>query len=296
MKKLHVALAVTLACGPYACDGSDSAGSGSLSVTASGEEAAISGYPVGAGDDQIAFADGWTMQLSKVLVSIAGLQLRTNDGDEASVDADPVVVDLHQGEPELWSFEDVAAQRWDRVGYAYVAPTSKTRRVGEIADADVGRMIDGGYALLVAGTASKDEREIAFEYGFPFAVTMDGCHNGVDDTDGLVIADGAVAEAQITIHLDHLFFDDWAIEEPDLRFDAMAAMARSTRPLTLDDLKGQDNLSDLVNADGSPLELGYDPGSDFEPVPENLRDLVIAGATTTGHFNGEGHCDYERTR
>jgi hypothetical protein len=265
-------------------------------VTASGEEAAISGYPVGAGDDQIAFADGWTMQLSKVLVSIAGLQLRTNDGDEASVDADPVVVDLHQGEPELWSFEDVAAQRWDRVGYAYVAPTSKTRRVGEIADADVGRMIDGGYALLVAGTASKDEREIAFEYGFPFAVTMDGCHNGVDDTDGLVIADGAVAEAQITIHLDHLFFDDWAIEEPDLRFDAMAAMARSTRPLTLDDLKGQDNLSDLVNADGSPLELGYDPGSDFEPVPENLRDLVIAGATTTGHFNGEGHCDYERTR
>jgi hypothetical protein len=32
----------------------------------------------------------------------------------------------------------------------------------------------------------------------------------------------------------------------------------------------------------------------FEPVPLNLRDYVIAAATTTGHFNGEGHCDYER--
>jgi hypothetical protein len=292
----NAAIAFTLACGSYGCDGSDSAGNGSLTVRASGEEAAISGYPVGEGDDEIAFADGWSLQFSKVLVSIAGLQLRTQDGDNAALDADPVVVDLHQGEPELWSFEGVPAQRWDRVGYEYVAPGSKTRRIGDIADEDVEQMIEGGYALLVAGTANKNEHEIELEYGFPFAVTMDGCHNGVDDTDGLVIAEGALAEAQITIHLDHLFFDDWAIDEPDLRFDAMAAMAPTTGPLTLDDLKAQDNLSDLVGADGAPLELGYDPGSDFAPVPENLRDLVIAGATTTGHFNGEGHCDYERTR
>jgi hypothetical protein len=229
-------------------------------------------------------------------VSITGFQLRTQQGDEAQLDADPVLIDLHRGEPELWSFADVPAQRWDRVGYAYAPPTSKTRRAGDVADEDVEQMIDGEYALLVAGTATNGEREIAFEYGFPFEVTMDGCHNGVDDTDGLVIADGAAAEAQLTIHLDHLFFDDWAIEEPALRFDAMAAMAPPSGPLTLDDLKAQDNLSDLVDAAGGPLELGYDPGSDFEPVPENLRDLVLAGATTTGHFNGEGHCDYERTK
>jgi len=294
MKSTSLAFAV--ACGLYACDGTDDAGAGSLKVTASGEEASVSGYPVGEGDDEIAFVDGWTLAFSKVLVSIGDFRLRTQDGDDAMVDADGVVFDLHQGEPELWSFDDVPAQRWDRVGYEYALPTSKTRTAGDVADEDLEQMIAEGHALLVAGTAMKGDQEIEFEYGFPFEITMDNCHNGIDDTDGLVIGEGAAAEAQITIHLDHLFFDDWAIEEPALRFDAMAAMAPAGGVLTLDDLAAQDNLSDLVGADGSPLELGYDPGSEFEPVPENLRDLVIAGATTTGHFNGEGHCDYERTQ
>jgi hypothetical protein len=292
----RTALAFAAACGLYACDGSGSAGAGALKVSASGEEAAVSGYPVGEGDDEIAFADGWTVDFSKVLVSLADFRLRTGDGDDAMVDADGVVIDLHQGEPELWRFDDVPAQRWDRVGYRYRVPTGETRAAEGVADGDVEQMIDQGYSLLVGGTASKEAQQIAFEYGFPFEVTMDGCHNGIDDSDGLVIADGAVAEAQITVHLDHLFFDDWAIDEPDLRFDAMAAMVPAEGPLTLDDLAAQDNLSDLVDADGTPLELGYDPGSDFEPLPANLRELVIAGATTTGHFNGEGHCDYERTK
>ncbi|HMI93563.1 MAG TPA: hypothetical protein VK509_19455 [Polyangiales bacterium] len=292
----RTSLVFALACGLYACDGSDDAGAGSLKVSASGEQAALSGYPVGEGDDEIAFADGWTMVLGKVLISIGDFRLRTQDGDDAMVDSDPVVFDLHQGEPKLWSFDDVPAQRWDRVGYKYELPTSKTRTAGDVANEDLEQMIDEGYSLLVAGTARKDGREIEFEYGFPFEITMDNCHNGIDDTDGLVIGDGAAAEAQITIHLDHLFFDDWAIEDPALRFDAMAEMAPAGGVLTLDDLAAQDNLSDLLDAAGAPLELGYDPGSEFEPVPENLRDLVISAATTTGHFNGEGHCDYERTK
>ena len=57
------------------------------------------------------------------------------------------------------------------------------------------------------------------------------------------------------------------------------------------EVAGQGNLSDLIDADGNPLELGYDPGP-FDPVPENLREYVIAAASTTGHFNGEGHCEY----
>jgi hypothetical protein len=35
-------------------------------------------------------------------------------------------------------------------------------------------------------------------------------------------------------------------------------------------------------------------GSSFDPVPESLREYVIAAASTTGHWNGEGHCRYER--
>ena len=34
--------------------------------------------------------------------------------------------------------------------------------------------------------------------------------------------------------------------------------------------------------------------SAFEPVPRNLEDYVVDAATTTGHWNGEGHCVYTR--
>ena len=286
-----------LACALHGCAGSESGGgAGSLKVVASGEEAAESGYPVGEGDDEIAFEDGWTLAFDKVVVSVGTFRVRTVDGDDAEVDADPVVFDLHEGEAKLWTFEDVPAQRWDRIGYEYVRPTSKARTAGDVADEDLEKMIDEGYSVLIGGVASKDRQDVEFEYGFPFEIEMDRCHSGFDDTDGLVIGDGAAAEAQLTIHLDHLFFDDYAIEDPVLRFDPMAAMAPPEGPLTLEDLAAQDNLSDLVDADGAPLELGYDPGSEFEPVPENLRDFVIAAGTTTGHFNGEGHCDYERTK
>lgn len=71
----------------------------------------------------------------------------------------------------------------------------------------------------------------------------------------------------------------------------MAAVAMDGN-VTLDDLAAQDNLSDLVDAEGEPLDIAYDPGSAFDPIPADLREYVKAAATTTGHFNGEGHCDY----
>jgi hypothetical protein len=74
----------------------------------------------------------------------------------------------------------------------------------------------------------------------------------------------------------------------------MAAMAPSSGPLTLEALAKQSNLSDLKGDDGKPLELAYDPGSVFTPVPKNLEEYVVAAATTIGHWNGEGHCTYTR--
>jgi hypothetical protein len=76
-------------------------GHGSLSVRISGEEAALSGYPVGEGNERIAFADGWTLEFHRILVSLAKFELATTRGDKASDDDDPVVVDLHGGETEL---------------------------------------------------------------------------------------------------------------------------------------------------------------------------------------------------
>jgi hypothetical protein len=293
MTKRHIPGLLLSASLLTACaDNASSSGTGSVRVAISGEEASRSGYPVGSGEDVIEFADGWTLEMRKVLVSFADFQLRAADGDDAAVDSDPVVADLHLGEPELWTFEQVPARRWDGVGYRYAPPTEDSRAANDVSEEDIDRMIDGGYSLLVEAVAMKGDREIAIEYGFDMEVEHTRCVNGLDDTDGLVVPTNATIDAQITVHLDHLFFDTYANDEADLRFDAMAAAAMDEK-VTLDDLAAQGNLSDLTNAEGAPLDVSYDPGSAFDPVPEDLREYVKAAATTTGHFNGEGHCDYQ---
>jgi hypothetical protein len=277
-----------------ACSGGDSAGEGTLRVKISGEEAAKTGYPAGSGGDEIAFSDGWTLQFEKILVSLTDFALQAEDGDDADVEASPVVADLHLGEPRLWSFAQVPARRWDRVGYRYAPPTRKSTKANDVDDADIERMADEGYALLIEATATKADRTIPIEFGFAFEAVMTRCENGMDMTDGIVVANNAVNEAQITVHLDHLFFDRFAVDDASLRFDPMAAMAPESGPLTLADLAKQTNLSDLKDAEGKPLELAYDPGSVFKPIPRNLGEYVVSAATTTGHWNGEGHCIYTR--
>lgn len=289
--RLVIVVMATLA----ACSADDgSSGVGSLRVNISGEEASRDGYPVGSGDDEIAFADGWTLEFEKVLVSVTDFTLQTSDGEDVEVEAPDVVADLHLGEPRLWTFDDVPARRWDRVGYRYAPPDKDARKANDVDDMDIERMADDGYSIFIRGTARKDDREVEFEYGFGFEVDMTRCENGQDETDGVVVATNAVNEAQVTVHLDHLFFDTFAVDDANLRFDPMAAMAPQSGRLTLDDLAKQENLSDLEDADGEPLEIAYDPGSVFEPVPKTLEDYVVAAATTTGHWNGEGHCVYER--
>jgi hypothetical protein len=289
----HAALFFLLAQLAACADNSTSYGTGEVRVAISGEEAARSGFPVGSGEDEIAFVDGWTLAIDKVLVSLTDFELKAADGDDAVVDADPVIADLHLGEPELWRFDGVPARRWDRVGFRYAPPTRGTRAANDVSDEDIERMADAGYSLLIEAVASKDGQDIELEYGFAFEVRHTHCVNGQDETDGLVVPTNATIDAQITVHLDHLFFDTYASEDAQLRFDPMAAMAMDG-VVTLDDLAAQTNLSDLVDAAGEPLDLAYESGSTFDPVPDDLRDYVIAAATTTGHFNGEGHCDYTR--
>ncbi|MEM9731402.1 MAG: hypothetical protein AAF997_22705, partial [Myxococcota bacterium] len=105
-----------------------------------------------------------------------------------------------------------------------------------------------------------------------------------------------VVNAEVTVHLDHFFFDTYASDDARLRFEAWAAVAGEDGVITLDDLASQ-SLSDLRDRNGDPIVDGeglpvvYDPGP-LEIAGSNLRDYTVAAATTTGHFNGEGHCDY----
>jgi hypothetical protein len=278
-------LAFLVACG-------SGGGDGSVRVELSGEEAAVSGYPAG----DIAFADGFTMTVDRVVVSITGFHLRGIDGDDAMVAADPIVADLHLGEPEAWVLDGVPARRWDDTGYVYGPPTAASRNVNGVAQADIDRMIAAGWSILFEGTATDGTESYTFSYGLDLRLDNDRCLNGMDETDGIVVRPNSVTPAQITVHLDHLFFDSYASDDASLRFEPMAAAAGADMHVDLDELAAQP-LADLrtragqplVDAEGNPVV--YDPGPLTLRAP-NLREYVRAAATTTGHFNGEGHCEY----
>ncbi len=277
-------LVLLLACG-------DDAGTGTVRVMLSGEEASREGFPVG----DIAFVDGWRVDFDRVLVSLIDFRLEGADGDAAAIEADPIVADLHLGEPLAWTFEGVPARRWDRVSYRFGAPTVRSRRVGTVDEGALAEMIAAGHALRLEGTAIRGDERVPFVLALDLPVDATRCE-AADGTEGLVVRESSLDDAQITIHLDHLFFDSYATEEPSMRFDAMAAVAGDDG-LTLDDLAAQ-SITDVRGADGEPLliegsPLVYDPG-DLSLDAPNLRDFVRAAATTVGHFQGEGHCDYAR--
>jgi hypothetical protein len=287
-----VFMMATVACTAMACgDG----GEGTLVVTASGEEAAEAGFPVDVGTEVLELVDGWELQFDAIVVSIRQFDLRDGQGAPADIEADPVVVDLRLGEPTLWRLEGVPSGRWSDVRYRFAPPTEASRPVGDVNPEHVSIMRAGGYAMWIEATATEGSDTVEVAWGLPLNVLHVRCVNGVDDTDGVVIRRGGITEAEITVHLDHLFFDSLAEDEADMRFEAMAAVADVDGVVTLDALSTQ-SLSDPQDRGGETIMEGgaplvYDPGPFALDAP-NLREFLLVAAGTMGHFNGEGHCDY----
>jgi hypothetical protein len=98
------------------------------------------------------------------------------------------------------------------------------------------------------------------------------------EIDTELAADGE-ASAQITIHADHLFYDDLDSSTPDVAFDLIAASdANADGAVTQEELAAVD-----ITA-----EARYQVGS------HDIKDLwsfIAYQATTVGHINGEGHCE-----
>jgi hypothetical protein len=86
----------------------------------------------------------------------------------------------------------------------------------------------------------------------------------------------------VTVHGDHLFYDDLASPDALLRFEAMAAAdADADGEVTLEELH-QVRLASLSSDQGT-----YGVGS-FDI--DDLGAFVRAATQTVGHYDGEGHC------
>ncbi|UJR80831.1 hypothetical protein [Sandaracinus amylolyticus] len=280
---------IVLACVLAGC----SQAHGTLAVRLGGEAAAEHGWPLEIDGETIAFADEWSLEFDRVIVSVSAFSIAGGDGERVALEVDPVVADLHGGPIEAWRFEAIGARRWERLDWRIAPPTAGARTLGSVQSADVMRMIDSGWSMLLEGRATHPEHG-TYELSLGLALDVDnvGCELE-DGTLGIVVPEGGIADTELTFHLDHLFFDDLGAE-PEMRFEAWAAAAGEDRVITLDDLASQ-SLADLRGIGGGPLGVTYDPGA--TPLASgDLRAFVIAVATSVGHLNGEGHCEYDVAR
>jgi len=270
-------------------------GEGTVLMRISGEDAAVEGLPTDAGE--AAFVDGWSLEFEKYLVAVADLELAATD-DGVGFASDVVyVADLHLGDVDLDELGPLGARRWDRVSFTVRPPEDGDEIVAAagVSGADVDAMIAGRFDIYAQGRATDGTRELTFAWGLRNPSRNRDCTNGIDGTAGLVVRNNSVTEGEITIHVEHMFWDTLGSEDAELRFAPIAAMADEQGAIAFDALAAQ-SLSDMRGPDGEPLlaedgaALVYNPGS-F--AISDLQAFILAATRSQAHLGGEGLCTIE---
>lgn len=259
-----VGLAVAFVAG---CGGEP--GPGTLTVTLYGEEFIEEGIP------DTVLVDGWAISFDKFLVSLGEVTVAAGDRSPAVDAADYRVYDLtrgSEGQGTLVTQAEVAGDTYDNTGYR-IAP-SAAATAGNADPADVAYLVDNGLSIYLVGSATKGATTKTFAWSFDNATRYGRCESVAD-------IDGDDAITQITLHGDHLFYDDLLSSEPNVAFDVLARAD--------DDGDGDGDITpaELLAFQIATLER-YQVGS---LEIENLWDYVDFLTSTLGHIDGEGHCN-----
>ncbi|MCB9753813.1 MAG: hypothetical protein H6713_28045 [Myxococcales bacterium] len=239
-------------------------GEGSYRVTIYGEAYIEEGIPADV------FVDGWAITFDEFLIVVGDITLA--DG-AAAIDGWRVF-DLAQpsgGDGHELGRVTVPAGTYSALSYR-VAPSADAT-AGNARDDQVTMMRDAGYSLFVAGAATRGAETYSFAWGFTSDTTYAPCEIMVEVTPE---QEGA---SELTIHADHLFYDDLDSSEPNVAFDLVAAADA--------DADGVITQVELAALDIT-TQARYQVGS------RDITDLwgyISAQTATLGHIDGEGHCE-----
>jgi hypothetical protein len=268
----------------FACSNIDAGSEGRLIVRANG------GVETREGIAKERFADGYSVRYEHAILSVSSFDLRTTSGAVAPLTATPTVVDLVPSSVEVFAFDDLPSQRWDEVGFQSHAVQPGARNINAPPEL-VLRMQENRYSFLQTGKlTAPDGKVIPFELGHTVDIDYFTCTAG-DGTYGVVVPVNGTAEAEITWHLTHVWFDSFA-EDSAFRAEAIAAVWDGSTPVRMEQLVSQ-SLGSLRDPMGGPLR---DPNGNpviyippQEPGVHTLQDFVVRARF--GHFNGlNGSC------
>ncbi|RKH37220.1 hypothetical protein [Corallococcus sicarius] len=261
---------------------------GDVQVTLSGGDGTQRGYA-----DHL-FQDQWSVQFSKYLVSLGDFTLTSASGD-VRASQEHVLVDVQKGDVPLTALTGLEAGRWN-VDFRVSPPEARTVAGPSVSAEDLAMMRERGFSYYVEGRAQHRDPTrglYTFRMGFPVHARMVDCINGVDGTQGIVVPENSVAEAEVTIHAEHMFYDRLGTHRGvQLRFEAIAATADANRVITPEGLASQD-LLDLHGLDGGTLTDAQGQPVVYQPGAYDLRTLqafVTQSIVDQAHLNGGGVC------
>lgn len=261
MRRVMLGLLGLMACGEV--------GSGTLEVVIYGEEFIEEAIPADV------FADGWTVEFEQFLVVVGEVSV----GEGSTVGAGQgqfTVYDLARGSGGAGHAvmrEEVAAGLYDSTAYV-IGPAGDAVGVDETVDVAA----VSGKSVYVKGKATKGGVTKTFAWGFATRTEYSGCMSSAD------VKDMSEAGVQLTIHGDHLFYDDLFAEEPAVRFDLVAQADDDG------DGNGEVSQAELEAVDIRP-QANYQVGS---TGIVDLWHFIEHQTTTLGHIDGEGHCEATR--
>lgn len=289
---LRGAAVLCLVSGMFAACGDDSGGagggteggSGKVTFTSWGEEYIEQEIPTAE------FADGWSVKYDKFLVAIGNIRVADEDGTEAArKDGFVLVNHVTAGVKPIATLDGLAAKNWNLVSYQIRPVTDPAQlEVGAGAtEDDKTFMMTNACHAYVEGTLSKvGEDPRTFKWCFGVDTLLDECEGDVDGklTKGVVVTEGGEDTVQLTIHGDHLFYDDLQSVNAVVRGQVIADAdgANGSEP------DGEVTLEELQAVDMDDIPTGYGTGAASNVA--NLRDYVTFLSRTIGHYRGEGEC------
>lgn len=218
------------------------------------------------------FADGWALQFDSFLISVGSVAVGPAGEAPGLDELGYQVYDLSQPSMGLGQRVTGAAVPVGRQYATFVVRPDADAVASGVSEADLARLQDGGLALYVAGSATKEGVTKTFAWGFATNTSYSDCKSEAE-----VEADQA-ATVELTIHGDHLFYDDLFSETPDVRFDLVAQADV--------DGDGEVTQAELLAVDLRPL-TNYQVGS---TGIVDLWHFIEYQTGTLGHIDGEGHC------
>lgn len=280
MMRIQWAGVIALALSSLACGSSN--GTGTANFTTWGEEFIEQGL----GADLFP-NDHWSVKYTRFLIALRSVKVADESRNLGGELRPPQVFDLTKpGDKRIVSFA-LEAKSWPHVSYQ-LGPITPDAVPGELASAaDVAALQTDQASVHVEGLATGPQGESKmFAWSFSIPTLYEDCRGEQDgkEVDGVLVTNGGTQEVQITIHGDHLFYDDLQSEEAVLRFQALAnADADNDGVITLEEL-------DRVPLYTLPAAVGpYGTGA-LGNV-NTLGDYERTLARTFGHYRGEGSCN-----